>query len=571
MRKLFSASPLAGLTIVLSVCITSLFIINACRKMDHSKEDRSDESVINKFFLLKPETDPTVAAIAASIKRQNMKRNFVTKLVKKAGFAIWDKAKIMTKDPEDGKQVFIPLALEDKKQTKAILIVKLRGNDTLYHLLYGSQARQYGFDSTSKGWNAKDIFHAFILFDYEIFGHKRFNVTESRLVDRREPGNAVEITKIFTPGIGNKLQTFYPVTVWTTYVICGSCGQQQREANTNRSKLCCNAQYVDMMVTYWFDDSDGSFGWYTPEGYESGGGAPCPGCNWEDTNPCELDEQGHATGFCNEDWEPDNAGEAPFNPNVYDSIEVSNNKYFHDSFPCTYALLKDTILDPNFIAQWTLLKAFNIAQFSHLTFKMSTTMNADSATAVTTRGRREIDNLDQYHFYDTIILNPYYMEHMTKEAKIATILHETVHAYIKFVFDQYKAHEIDSFQVKELFPVHWNHFKQYVITPTQEHKIMMDKYIQEMAAMVRSHWNTAATTSQKNIGSEALAWGGVFTLAGWAGLSDNLYITDTCKIKAINGAGERANLSLTSSITPAGCGTFILPYTDSLKMTAPCK
>ncbi len=71
-----------------------------------------------KFFTIKPGTDPTVAAIAASVKRQDDKRNLVKKLANKAGYPLWDKAKITNGNPyapksgavgdEDEQQVFIP-------------------------------------------------------------------------------------------------------------------------------------------------------------------------------------------------------------------------------------------------------------------------------------------------------------------------------------------------------------------------------------------------------------------------------------------------------------------------------
>lgn len=162
-------------------------------------------------------------------------------------------------------------------------------------------------------------------------------------------------------------------------------------------------------------------------------------------------------------------------------------------------------------------------------------MNSDSAIATTRSGAGWIDNDDIFHFDATIYLNPYYMATATKEEKISTILHESIHAYIRFVFSQYVRHEIDSAQVKAKFPVHWEYFMGRAPSESQQHIIMVEKYIDAIAKQVKKYWNPAATATQRNIGAEALVWGGLYKDAGWTGLSTNNYITDTCKIRAIIG------------------------------------
>lgn len=93
-----STNPTKIFWIVLSTCLACVVIINACRKIDSRVSKPKDESSIRKqFFTVKPGTDPIVVAIAANIRRQDAKRDFIPKITQKAGYAIWNKATISKK------------------------------------------------------------------------------------------------------------------------------------------------------------------------------------------------------------------------------------------------------------------------------------------------------------------------------------------------------------------------------------------------------------------------------------------------------------------------------------------
>lgn len=575
MRKFISASPLAGLAIVLSICTISFFLINACRKTDHSKEERSDSATIDKFFQLKAGTDPTVAAIAASIKRQDMQRHFVPKLAKQAGFALWDRAKVMTKSPEDGQQLFIPFALEDKKQTKAMLIVKINGLDTLYHLLYASQARQYGFSSTDKGWNAKDIFHAFILFDNEIFGHKKFKVKENRLLGTTDPDNIIAITGVTKP-VEARLQTIWEITVTMTYAVCHSCGQQQRGTAVNSSMSnCCNAEYFEVPVTYYFDDADDdNWGWYTPGGYEGGAGAPCPGCSWEDTNPCELDEQGYAVGFCDEDWSP----ETNVEPEVYDPYDADTVKastYLRDSFPCTYSFIIDSMTNANVLAQLAGTDVFDDDAFMHLSFDTSAVNTTSTQpSGITIPGPVWVAPNGFTHYKATIKLNPWHLKHSTREYIVSTIVHECLHAIFKLRWGQYQSWlthgdtPYDSTFIKTHFPLHWYYITGQTapLTTVQDHELMAAEYAQKHNDIVKTYYNPSALRAARDSAVKAMGYGGLHQTSAWKHLP--AIGIDTCKYKAIQIAAEQA---ATGNLTAPGCsGSYNQHYINDLQMRSSC-
>ncbi len=280
--------------------------------------------------------------------------------------------------------------------------------------------------------------------------------------------------------------------------------------------------------------------------------------------------------ICDETWGPVyNAVIVPFDPSHFDdTIRFENEQYFQDSFPCTYALI-NAMTNPNSIADSSLFCDFNVSVHNHLAFRIDNTLTQDSVLAQTLPGRSWVDGNNHLHFIDTIELNPYYLEHATKEKVVQFILHESTHAYINFVFEQYKSHEIDSFQVKAIFPNHWEYFRYAQLggpqtSGSQDHILMSQKYIQRMANEIKRHWSSSATSDQRNIGAEALSWSGLKDDAGWSGVSNNHYIFDTCKITAINWVSENPTASIGVSLS-WGCGTYNMPYTDSLKMTTPCK
>jgi hypothetical protein len=419
----------------------------------------------------------------------------------------------------------------------------------------------------------------FAKFDYDIYETDSFTVYDGRILAENKT-DTLDVKLHLENGMDRVVNGGYQTETWTTVCVmtehwkkCFRMAGKPENGVTTESE---STYWTYICNSFYYDDEGSSPG---PLGSGEGGGgngAPDGADNWNEIDPCPAQARGGiGTDFvvitdpCDPLWVPA-LPPAEYNPFVYDTIRIDPSNHIQDSFPCLYGLLKDTLLDPNKISQMVLFDAFNVQQYSHLTFKLSDTMGFGSPTARTRPGRSWIDDNDKLHFEDTILLNPYFMERMTKEDKIATILHESVHAYINFIFEQYIRHEIDSNNVKSLFPNHWNHFMGRPPSEAMHHIIMMDKYIQTLAGYIYRYYNSSATAIQKGIGSEALAWGGVHQQAGWAGITQNRYITDPCKIEAINWVGENATASLSGPFTNS-CGVWNLPYTDSLKMTAPCK
>ncbi len=291
--------------VILSILLT-VAIVNACRKVDRPSNDKvMDESAIRKkFFTIKPGTDPLVAAIAASVKRQDEKKNIVKKLANKAGYPLWDKAKITKGNPygqrgatgtEDEDQVFIPFMQQDSNSTEAILIVKLTGDDTLYRLQYGSRYTQYGFDTVAHpNLNAKTVFNWFTLFDYSIFGHTDFNVTDSRLLPS-DSNDKLRIESVSQVQGRSSINSYTVYVTFMTYTCEPKRGFKGAGSQITSTPTFCgegyfaaHIAYTTLPVVYYLDDNDtpdnpaDDNGWYDENGtfYNSGGGSSiCEGCS----------------------------------------------------------------------------------------------------------------------------------------------------------------------------------------------------------------------------------------------------------------------------------------------------
>lgn len=185
-----------------------VLVVIGCRKNDTVNE-KTTVPVSPGFYSVSPGTHPSIAAIAASLKRQDIAGAFQTQLVDHAGLPKWDKAMVASKQWPRAKRggegehdsvavLLIPFVEDGANQTNALLRVQVVGADTSYELIYAGQYAEFGFDNKPGGeWNAGDLFHLFTKFDKAIFGHTKFRVSDERIlgdtIDAEEEAIVVEL------------------------------------------------------------------------------------------------------------------------------------------------------------------------------------------------------------------------------------------------------------------------------------------------------------------------------------------------------------------------------------------
>lgn len=210
-----------------------------------------------------------------------------------------------TESPNDSSAIiYLPFAVPDSNSTSAVLVISELPGDTIYNLLYPQYYRQYGFDTTAQGWNARNMFSMFAEFDYTLFGTTTFKITDGRIF-----GGTANDSLILTrkPRVGNfrsqSLSTWVQVCI--TYTIMPPT---QNKSITIQS-LMGEGSY-EICTDYWFFDNGGGGGGGTSGGGStSGGGGSGGSSSWPDQPSCPAQPKGYVTNLqisdpCSPGWVP---------------------------------------------------------------------------------------------------------------------------------------------------------------------------------------------------------------------------------------------------------------------------
>lgn len=553
------------------------------------------ELIREKFFSVQSGTDPIVIALAEKIKRQDSKYNFVPSVVKKAGYPVWHKAKVATSGGQlnrvaDGElQVFIPFVVDSIQQTRAVLTVKIDDADTVFRILYSNQYATGGFDTTENGgmWSAQETFAVFTMFDKDIYGHTKFKVYDSRLLGTAtdtigtSPVTAA-ITDISSTRQGQQISARGMITVWITYVVCEVCLPARNAAPAGRLSdfiFCCNPSYHLVGTLYWIDDDPlpGGGGWW--DGGGGGGGcgepcAPCPGCDWTQDNPCINPDPNMPQVPCDDQWRPvtENVPD-PFDVNKFDSVGVSDE--IRDSFPCVYEIIKDDLWDINKTIQIGFHDFFSVNQYNHIFFKLDYSMcgAGDTVNGETSPYPTRMMINGNQHFIDTISLNPCFLARASREAIVGTIIHESIHAYIEWCLKDYEryggtqpGYTIDSFYLKEHFPLHWDYIKKKQYSHAPDHDQMVNDLVNYIASEIYTWGNPNAPTPLRQFVASNIAKIGLHKTSAWGQAGPLL---DTCSIIAVDHWSNNFRTAIPGSNIQYGgpdCGYTFPNFRDSLQM-----
>ena len=118
------------------IFITVVLFYLSCRKQEAVTAEKQEAStkLTDAFFKLSDSSNEKIKAIASHLYRINQKKEFVTQLVKNAGYPQWDKAlfaseKSVLKNnsassgPDSTDVIFIPFVRPQGNTTSAILAV----------------------------------------------------------------------------------------------------------------------------------------------------------------------------------------------------------------------------------------------------------------------------------------------------------------------------------------------------------------------------------------------------------------------------------------------------------------
>lgn len=551
------------------VCTAALYI--SCRKIDHQAKPESAGLIERKFFTIPMNTDADVINIMNSIYHQNEQRHFVSKLARSAGYPQWNKAMIAGKkqsghrsisakglgdDSTSNEMIYIPFIRENGNFTNAVLIVKATSADTAYRVLYRTDYKLFSFDTTNlNGWNARDVFHLFSIFERSVFGHSKLIVRDERLLTnadrttlqtKRLSFSDIKVVYTFNDSIaggGHRGTSMAPpdppLPTCDHYSVC--------YAPINTANLCdfCSISNCDYYMgtgtectVFVFLDSNPD----PTTGGGGGGGGGTGGDGGSGSGGLEDDCDGsqQSTTLCGSGdpgWEPV-VDKPAFNPYIADSVILDTS--ITNNFPCVKKIL-DSISqysNMNAIAQIALNTVFNIDKKIHLTYIADpalTNQSTEDAYTHPDSARMATNGSDSINFYATVHLNYWVLTHSSQEYIAATIIHEAVHAYIDYKYSQYSKGLIDSTEFKTLFPLFWapNFTNFFTSQPTElaQHTAMAGNLITIMAAPLNVI-NPNVPANLKDSLFRALAWGGLQETTIWKSRSD------TNDLKALNFASR---------------------------------
>ncbi len=454
--------------VILFVVITAIVVINSCRRIQHEEllapKENSNET---RFFNVPSTVDPIIKALANKIYRQNEKYHFVNDLVKRVGFPVWDKSLIVTNQgvraasarvmDDSTTLIYVPFAIDSAQLVKATLLAQLSPEDSVFRLVYDWEYRRFGFDSTTNyTWKAKDIFHLFARFQKSIYNHQSFQIIDGRILGRDSAWQP--IASFDQNNSWQRLNTLQPVTVCDIYITCDTSCKRAFKITTGYCGCptvhnLCSTQWINVdpgggsMPSVFYTTSIGEGGindaqtWWVnqcPGG--GGGGVPkmsvtqeCSATGWIPM-PTSGSYQYSQLGFHHlETWDVsgEDYGKIQFwRQNNIDTIGLDS---------CRRLILNKllSVLNNNLMGKILSKIDRSIKEPNNLEkFKVKYEMKRlDSSVAQTTSFAY---NTTTKIFSCTVTLDSAIAKTATDIYVAGTILHETIHAYMKSVLYRIK-------------------------------------------------------------------------------------------------------------------------------------
>jgi hypothetical protein len=199
--------------------------------------------------------------------------------------------------------------------------------------------------------------------------------------------------------------------------------------------------------------------------------------------------------------------------------------YELDSFPCAENLLKSPPINANCVEINSLIKnTFNLNSDIKLTYKVDNSLTLSNLL----NGYTNSPSLSYGMYRQNIFLNSGVLSNSTQEFIFATMLHEGVHAVLDFWNNKYRKwcndhndpEGIDSFQLKQMFPIFWDYKRDLSPTELAGHNQMADIYINEFKSNL-----FALNPYLNNDMATALAWKGLQESTAWKNRSDTNHLT----------------------------------------------
>jgi hypothetical protein len=526
------------------ILFSVLFITSSqqsCKKTSFA-EATSHTDFAERFFAVKPGTNPQISRLIRILKQENERHNFLDQLPANISLPLWNKMKVVNNnyaargDSSETGLMIIPFSTSGSYLEGILVAVPL---DTGYNVKYYSSSFLYGI-CHKQGKNisqAENLLGLFMIMENYLFNRTDFYHVPVDLFPTNARNSTADSTKIASlinidegGGGGNN------VVITNCSVVPSGVHHPNEEGPCDWKNECeyCSALYCVIGTPNLPElPIPGGGGGVPPPNTPpntpptgGGGGGNCTGCP-EPPTDCRLP-------FYVEEPCPTNPVPPPYNP--YSAAPLDLDSSITNNFPCFTKIL-DSIkgyANLNAAAQVALHEIFNVNKKIHLTFVADRNLTKDSLdgdtrtdSAFTTMNPDGTEGID---YFAKIRINYWVLKNSTQEYIAATILHEAIHAYINYKGQQYLNHFIDSTTFKSMFPLFWpfrpigtrGNFNSF--NEKAQHEGMAANYINILAQALRSvNSNPLIRPGLRDSAYEAVSWGGLYETKLWTNMTDTAY------------------------------------------------
>jgi hypothetical protein len=417
--------------------------------------------------------------------------------------------------------------------------------DSLFRLVYGSEYRRFGFDSTSNNyaWKAKNVYHLFTRFQKSIYNHQSFLITDGRIFGKDSSWNGV--ANFDQNNSWQRLSTLQPVTVCDINITCDpTCLRAFKSSSTNDVYWCGCPTVPNLCTTQWINVDPGA-GSLPPVFYTTdiGSGGTADAQTWW-VNPCPTGGGGggparmSVTEECSTSgWVPlPTAGGVLYRKLGYHHFEtwdISGEDYGKIQYwrqnnidttgvdSCLRKVL-DKLLGGNNLIGRILTKMDRSSLLPNNIEKFEITFRVDSLpTGVSGRTLPGHYNSTTRIFRDTIIIDDSLMMLGTELGVAHVVIHEVIHAYLKSIFHRYFYHNYTATQIGRMnYDTILNNYIDTLLSihdraglnswqsnnPEYEHNFMADKSLERMAEALKTLDNNRLSDEYYWI----LSWSGLW-------------------------------------------------------------
>jgi hypothetical protein len=505
--------------------------IIGCQKKDHSVVTNKISIGEEKFFNDRKSSDPLVQSATGYIKRQNEKYKFVEKTIKQIGYPYWDKAVIMT-GPTSSQRgtsdslnlIYVPFVRNTQNFVNASLIIRMSFSDTSFMYLCDWQYSSFGYDTSSLGWNAFNVFHVFTKLDNVVFNRTKFRIIDENLLSQQVidslsgialPFDSAKITYMLTDhSVQNGKNNLWTLVTWCDdYDICIRDGEYlwAKSASSQTSSLTCSSGTlltVSVCTDTWqYIPSSGSGGGGGNGGGNGGGGGTPPTqppCGT--SNPSRI----HTVMPCGPGWVP-----IEEEPDFEQQLQAWDDNIIIDPSVrlCVNAIINQLrSIQSGEIAQMIFVMSGQVPQFNWTISELpQLPAPYSNAGAITSYG------LGGVH-HSITQLNQSKLSNATNISIARTLLHEAIHAFIyDFIFNNDQLPQIVKDQIlalpfaqklKEFIKIKYNRPGQ----GNAFHNLMMKKFhddIRDALKLVCPLMGITLTGNDLNLFCSDMAWGGL--------------------------------------------------------------